>query len=161
MSWLSVDPDMTGDWHEIVDYVLGVCEAAGKTTAGQEGSPAAVRASRDVVLEDGDGQDTGDLRKGPSSEWRWSLVILLSYPGRQKRGSAGRALADAVHVAAALTTANPERGWRPHVGRARIRQEGDHYRVRLTVEVLHIWRHGPPAGLDADSAEAQANGGLS
>lgn len=161
MSFLSLAADMTGDWYEVVDYVMGVCEGAGKTTAGQEGASASTRAARDVVLDEGDGADTGDLRKGPSSEWRWTFTVLLSYPGRGKRGSASRALADAAQVAAALTTANPERGWRLHVSRARIRQDGDFYRVRLSVEVLHLWRHGPPEGLEADSAEATANGGLS
>lgn len=166
--WRLPDADGTAGWGEITTYLLGVCEGVGKRVAGQEGRASAIRARREVVVERLTGADTAGptsggregLRKGPTSEWRWTAVLLLSYPGLQKKGVTADSLDDAEAVGKALTNANPQRGWRLHVGQADVQQAGDHLQVRLTLTITAVWHHGTPDGLEADSAEATAAGGV-
>lgn len=160
MSWTLPQADMTAGWDEIPAYLLSVCLGAGKTVAGQEGQPQAQRARREVVILSIDGADTGEQRKDPSVEWRWTYVLGFTFPGRQKAGTAQAAMADLEPVATALQTGNPNRGWRISVKKVSGRQVGEHFRPTLTVEVLTFWRAGLSEGTDPQSASARAAGGL-
>ena len=157
-NWRLPQADMTAGWGEIAEYVLGICKGAGKTIAGQEGQPQAQRARREVVVEAIEGADTDEERKGPATAWLWRLTLLLTYPGRQKSGTTADSLDDAEGVAKLITTANPGRGWRVHVRGVRGQQQGEHFRVRLQVEVRAYWCAGDAQGLAPTSAEALANG---
>ena len=158
-NWRLPQADMTAGWGEIAEYVLGICKGAGKTIAGQEGAVVSARTRHDVVLEEIEGVDTDEQRKGPTCAWRWRLTLALSYPGRQKGGTSADSLDDAEGIAKLLTTANPGRGWRIHVRGVRGRVERDHFRVRILVEVTAAWHAGDAEGLAPDSAEALASAG--
>lgn len=161
MSWVPEGPDMTADWADVADWLVGTCKAMGKTVAGQEMRPSSVRAGREVVLERLRGSDTGKQRKGPSVNWLWTATLVLSYPGRLKDGTHRTALADAQAIADVLTTGDPERGWRIHVSDAETSLDSpDTLRVRLTVTIDTYWRHGQTQGTELTSAEALANEGL-
>lgn len=162
MSWQPTTIDSTADWSEVADWLLGTAKALGKTIAGQEPRVGALRSRREVALDELGFEDTGAMRKGPSTETLWTAVLVLNYPGRLKDGAHAAALADAQAIGDALTTGNPGRGWRVHVPSVRIAgtEAPDTIRVRMTVTVLTVWRHGAAQGTSPTSAEATANGGL-
>lgn len=154
MSELNYDHE--ADWAEVVTFVQGVVDGAGKTRAGQEARPGAIRARREYVVEDVDAGDTLLQRRTPSSEWTWNLSLLFKYPGRGAAGSLAAALTDLQPVAGALTTSNPKRGWRLTVGRLRARVQGNDIICRLQVVVEHVyWNTGAIVGQDAASVETE------
>lgn len=155
-NWRLPQADMTAGWGELADYLLGLCQGAGKTIAGQEGDARSQRSRREVAVERVQGRDTDLERKSPTTAWLWRYTLVLTYPGRQKSGTAADSLNDAEGVAKLITTANPERGWRLHVSGCDGQQEGEHFRVRLQVEVRADWFAGDAQGLAPTSAEVLA-----
>lgn len=162
MSWIATTPDMTADWSEVTDWLVDTAEASTKTVTGQEARATAARSGREVSLARLRGQDTGKQRKSPAVEWLWTASLVLSYPGRLKKGATAAALNDAQRVAELLTTGNPERGWRITVTDVDSgTSTPDTFAVTLTVTVLTYWRHGSPQGTSPTSAQATAYGGTS
>lgn len=149
--------DHTAGWEELPDFLLSVCEGAGKTVAGQENRPGSIRARREIAVEAMDGDDTELQRRTPATEWKWRATLLIKYPGRGAKDTLSGAMRDAEPVAKALTTANPKRGWRVHVAGVRARVEGPDLVVRLLVDVERVyWYVGAPVGQNSGSPEAES-----
>lgn len=155
---MSVPPDYDhlAGWDEVLAFVQGVVDGAGKARAGQEARVGAMRARREYVVESIDAADTGLQRRTPSTEWGWTIVLAFKYPGRGAAGHIRDALADLEPVAAALETSNPKRGWRVHVARLQGRAQGNDFVLRLQVQVERVyWRTGAVVGQSSDGAEAE------